>query len=480
MNPSEPPRQHLHPVAAIISLLRTLRALLPLFVVLLISEGAGASKSFAWVALLAIVFGLVEGVGGWLRFSYWIENGQLHVERGFLVRQKVLIPAERVQTVDLSAGVLQRLFGLVKAEVKTAAGTQVVFSALDQPSASELRQLLSREAAATRSQPGSQPTSRYVLSSGALLLAASTSGRLGVLLSGVAWMYSKVDDLIERRLVEFFESLELSGLLAARSPLFFVALASFGFLLAFLASVVAEVARFGGFQVVRTGDQLVISRGIFERREISVALHRIQAIRIVESLVRQPLGYAAIIVETAGHAEERGQSTQLHPFLHRSQWLPLLRALAPEHAISPSLLHPPRRALRRFLLKPTLGACVVVAFSSLSVPYGWLTLPLVVLGPYLGYLAYRDAAVGIQGHTLLLRRRLFGRVTAIVRRGRIQFSEQSSSLLQRRRALSTLTIAVASGTGGKRFSVPDMDADTVRGLTRFCAGAVSSPQAESP
>src|SRR5690606_23775719 len=155
---------------------------------------------------------------------------------------------------------------------------------------------------------------------------------------------------------------------------FIAALVVLGFLLAFVASVIAEVARFGGFSVTRSGDQLVIRRGLFERREISVSLERIQAIRIVEGLLRQPLGYASLIVETAGHAEERGQSTQLHPFLHRSQWLSLLGALTPEHAVAPELERPPRRALRRFATRPTLLALAVALPLTLALPFGWLSL----------------------------------------------------------------------------------------------------------
>src|SRR5690606_26620282 len=125
---------------------------------------------------------------------------------------------------------------------------------------------------------------RYALSIPELLLAASTSGRLGVLLSGIVWVYSYVDDFVDEQLIEALGSVDLTGSLTRASPGFIAALVVLGFLLAFVASVIAEVARFGGFSVTRSGDQLVIRRGLFERREISVSLERIQAIRIVEGL----------------------------------------------------------------------------------------------------------------------------------------------------------------------------------------------------
>lgn len=469
VSPSEPSKKRLHPVAALISVLRTLRGLLPLFLVILITQ-RGEIATMLLVALIAGGVSLIEGIGSWLRYIYWISEGELRVERGFVVRQRIMIPAERVQTVDVSAGLLQRLFGLVKVEVKTAAGTQVVMSAITRQNADELRQALAAGGSAESATETAPASYSYALSIPELLLAASTSGRLGVLLSGIVWVYSYVDDFVDEQLIEALGSVDLTGSLTRASPGFIAALVVLGFLLAFVASVIAEVARFGGFSVTRSGDQLVIRRGLFERREISVSLERIQAIRIVEGLLRQPLGYASLIVETAGHAEERGQSTQLHPFLHRSQWLSLLGALTPEHAVAPELERPPRRALRRFATRPTLLALAVALPLTLALPFGWLSLALVLLAPWLGYLSYRDAAAGTQAQTLLLRRRSVRRVTALVRRQRIQYTETSSSFLQRRRRLGDFAVAVASGTGGRRLWVSDLDSQAVDRLMEWSVG----------
>lgn len=475
-NPHDLPPQRLHPVAALIAVLKTLRSLLPLALVLLFTQRREGSSSILMVALFAVGASLVEGIGGWVRYRYSVSAGELRVERGFFVRQRIAIPAERVQTVDTSAGVLQRAFGLVKVEVKTAAGTQVVMSAITNSAATDLRLALSAEPSTEQNAGPPRELARYALTPRELLLAASTSGRIGVILSGVAWVYSRIDDFVEERLIDALTALELSDSISKANPLLVVLLVLSGLVVAFVASVIAEVARFGGFSVVRTGDQLVIRRGIFERREVAISLERIQAIRIVEGLLRQPLGYAAIIVETAGHAEERGQSTQLHPFLHRSRWHQLLRDLTPEHAIEPRQEHPPRRALRRFIVRPMVLGTVLALALSLSLPYGWLAFGLVLGAPWLGWLRYRDAAVGISGQVLLLKRRGLERVTAIVRRRRIQYAVASSSVLQRRKRLANLTCAVASGTGGSHFSVPELDADLVDDVVVWSNAAERLPE----
>jgi len=460
--------------------LKALRSLLPVLLVMLITGGRTLDSPVVMVAGVALCASLIEGIGGWLRYHYWVSGGELRVERGFFVRQRVAIPAERVQTVDISAGLLQRVFGLVKVEVKTAAGVQVVMSAISEAAAERLRSALGPQrsvsaAGDTETQgpaaPALHEVARYELTPRELLLAASTSGRLGVILSGMGWLYSQVDDFVEQRLLDLLSTLNLADSVSRLGPLVLLGIVVCTLLVAFVASVIAEVARFGGFSVVRTGNQLVIRRGLLERREVSVALDRIQAIRIVEGLLRQPLGYAAIIVETAGHADERGQSTPLHPFLHKSRWLQLLQELAPGHDIEPELTRPPARALSRFLVRPILMALLAAAFISVSVPFGWLSFVLALGAPALGWLSFRDAGVGVSGQTLMLTRRTLRRTTAIVRRRRIQFSESSSSWLQRRRGLADLTVAVASGTGGRPFSVPELDAELVDELVAWSSAA---------
>src|SRR5918997_498766 len=54
------------------------------------------------------------------------------------------------------------------------------------------------------------------------------------------------------------------------------------------------------------GKYLHISRGLLERHESTVPLARIQAIRVVEGVLRQPFGLASLRVESAGFGAETG------------------------------------------------------------------------------------------------------------------------------------------------------------------------------
>jgi membrane protein YdbS with pleckstrin-like domain len=122
---------------------------------------------------------------------------------------------------------------------------------------------------------------------------------------------------------------------------------------AWVLSVLGTIVAFAGFAVAREGERLRIRRGIIERREASVPVARVHAIRVIESPLREPLGFAQVRVETAGYADEPSTAQTLLPLVRRSQVARVLADLLPELELPPeALTHlepPPRRALRRQL-----------------------------------------------------------------------------------------------------------------------------------
>ncbi len=470
MNSSEPVKRHLHWVASVVSGLRALPQLVPFLVVVFLSRGANENAIWTLVmSLLVLPISLAFGIARWWRYRYWVENGELRVEQGLLVRRRVYLPRERVQAFDVTAGVIQRIFGLVRVEVKSAAaGSQVELSAVSRDEAERLRVELgqSHERADAPSK-----SVRYVMTPRQLLLAASTSGQIGVILSGVAWLFAQVEDVVRERLIAYLEQTQVAGDVSRTNPILIASLIFAGLLLAWLLSIVGAVVRYGGFSVERKGEDLIVRRGLLERREVAIPVDRVQAIRIVESLARQPFGYGALFVESAGHAEERGKSTYLHPCLPRSAWVPMLQELVPEFAVQPPMQRPPRRAIVRFVFRPLLIFGLLATLAVLFVPYGWIAVAAPIAFVLLGLLAYRDTGFGTTAQVAVLRSRGTSRHTALVPRRRIQFVSTSRSWFQRRRRVANVVIGAASGASGRRFEARELDEEQAAGLLDWCSAS---------
>jgi putative membrane protein len=237
-----------------------------------------------------------------------------------------------------------------------------------------------------------------------------------------------------------------------------------GLLLAWFLAIAGTVLAYTGFTLSREGDFLYIKRGLLERREATIPLARIQAIRVSEGVLRQPFGLAAVRVESAGYGEDAGVSTMLFPLLPRNEVDEFLTSAVPEFAVNPALQPLPRRALRRYVFRAVFGylilalAAALVSFLVFGSAVGLLAFFLVPSAALYGWLSYRDAGWTFEEDRLVVRYRSLGRKTAVAPRRRLQSREVIRSPFQRRVRLATFLAEVASGSGGSALRVKDLDA----------------------
>jgi putative membrane protein len=243
-----------------------------------------------------------------------------------------------------------------------------------------------------------------------------------------------------------------------------------GVLLAWLLAIAGTILAYSGFTLSREGDFLYIKRGLLERREATIPLSRIQAIRISEGLLRQPFGLASLRVESAGYGEDAGVSTMLFPLLLRNEVEELLAAAAPEFAGAPAIEPLPRRSLRRYVFRSTF-LCMIIAIAAVLVSFVVFQSALGLLGIFLippaaayGWLCYRDAGWAFEEDRLIVRHRSLGRKTAIAPRAHLQSRGMVSSPFQRRVRLATFLAEVASGSGGSVVRIKDLDGGAARAL----------------
>lgn len=455
--------QRLHPAAMLEYLLKKGRTLLEILVPLVILwYGQKELREWMIPGLIAvlILFCLYVFIY-WSRFVFFVANHELRVEYGVLVRKKRYVPFNRIQGIQLTAGIVQRWFGLVKMEVETAAGAnevEISLVALSREQAQTLAKLLQVDSGEEKSASGpadlSVPPLQKRLSTLELLGAASTSNGIGVVLALIIALLSQIDqffpglDVYETIGQYFLQALGWSGWAIVLTVL--TALGAAWFL-----SALAAMVTMSGFTLQRNGERLLISHGLLEQKQISIPVKRIQALSVVEDVLRQPFHLGHATLTTAGYAGKDMTANLLFPLLHRSQFLMVLQSFLPELATEGLQVNRlPSAALSRYLiwtLSPFLLAAVPLV---IFVPGGvWLVLPLMVLGLILGYARYRAAGYRIYGDKLVIRSRFLGLSTTIIPRMRIQSLDFSQSWWQARHALGTLTVSTASGMGGASYAV---------------------------
>ncbi|WP_276271864.1 PH domain-containing protein [Haloarcula litorea] len=459
---------------------------------------AGAMGLPGWTPLvLAPAGALVAGgyaLARHLRFRYEIAGDTLTVESGVFARQSREIPLGRIQNVDAEQNVLNRLLGLAAVSFETAGGstTEATLNAVDTDEADRLRRLVQRhggsesvgagdgtELGDTGAGPTTDRETLFAFSTRDLLTYAVVSIRPTAPVIALAGLPLGGD--LVTAIVRF--NLELVTGQRTLTPglvetvglpraLAFAALVVAEFLLAALVvSVVLTVVEYHDFHLFREDDDLRYERGLVRRYSGTIPLSKVQTVSVRENALMRRVGYATLVVETAGYSGGNDESSKgvAVPMAPREDVVELARDVEPFGDLS--FERPPERARRRYAARFGLIALAFVgvayAVDALVVDSGrwWLSLGLLALVPPAAHLRWRNRGVALGEEVFATRSGFWRRTTRVVPYYRIQTVFVERSPFQRRRHLATVTADTASTTSILGGSATAYDVDDERAAT---------------
>jgi putative membrane protein len=492
VTPDEPPWRRLDRRMLAVTPLSGAVRLLPVAALLLLT-GQGDAVGRLWVPLgiaLALVLG---GVVRWRTTRYRITADRVELHTGWLRRQRRSVPRDRIRTVDLTAKLVHRVFGLSVVQVGAASGSSPESSglALDAVSKAEAdrlrRELLDRSAAVTPEHPVPPPAEdlarlRWSWLRFAPLTFSSIAG-IGAVLAAV---YNLFDDLgVDPRDVPAVDD-AAHRLTAAPIWLGVAVVACLLLVVAVIGALLLFAERWYDYRLTREatteGGALRVKRGLLTRRSLSVSEQRLRGAEIVEPLLLRAGRGAQTRALSAGLSRD-AQGGVLQPPAPRAEAHRVASVALreqPELATLAPLLRHPRAALRRRLTRALLPATavVVIAFAvGLAVPVPWLGPAGLVLLPIALLLAldrYRNLGHRLTPRYLVTRQGSVQRRTVALQRTGVIGWTFRQSVFQRRAGLVEVEAVTAAGAGGYTVldvSAPDgvalADATVPRLLTPF-------------
>jgi putative membrane protein len=479
-------RYKLHPISAVINFIKGLKDLIFPFVIVFVANGFQGGGEGGWLSYIPYMIGalvlilvLTSGIIKWKRFVYWFEDDELRIEYGLFVKKKRYIPFERIQSINYTEGILHRPFKLMKLKIETAgsgvsAEAEAELTAITKDAAS----LIEKELADAKKRKNTSKTREdvpidevasfeetavqgkriYQMTTKELLVLATTSGGIGVVLSGLAVFVSQMSDLIpyERIYDEVVVFLKFGVLLVALSIFVFL-------LITWILSVVLTTLNYHQFTIWQEDDQIILTRGLLEKKKVAIPLGRVQGIQIVENPLRQLFGYCSVTVESAGGSQsEKDQKIRLFPLIKKDEVKKYLEDLFPNVKVDQSWTRSPSKAKPFYYridfiwMIPIIG--VVIYFYY---PYGLLSLLLVPFIMLIGLWQHRSAAFSIVGNQLALRYRGISLHTFFLEKKRMQKFEIKQSPFQKRRALASIETTIKSGLLGATAKVEHLELNDV-------------------
>ncbi|QFG01244.1 hypothetical protein PB01_17915 [Psychrobacillus glaciei] len=467
----------LHPISAIINFIKVLKDMILPFIVVVTVNGFGGSRdsdgwpSFITYSIYAVVliFLLVSGIVKWKRFRYWFEDGELRIEYGLFVKKMRYIPFERIQSLNYTEGIFHRPFGLVKVKVETAGGgpteeADAVLTAITKDAAEQIK----REMIQTKSkQPGElneaiqhevvlteEARPIFTMSIKDLIVLASTSGGVGVFFSGLAVFAAQFSNIIPYEMIydEIVVFIRFGALIIVLGVFFVL-------LVAWVVSVFLTLINYYNFTISIEDNEIVITRGLLEKKKITLPLSRIQGVRVVENPFRQLIGYASIIVDSAGGSlEEKDEKIRLLPLVKKTKIHSVLEQIFLDLDLEPNFITVPKRS-RKFFYR--LDFLWIIPVSTTIIyffyPFGLLSLILLPLSYIFGMWQQRTAGYAVNGPHLVMRYRNLSKVTIWMEKKRIQSMTERMTFFQKRKNVSSIITTIKSGVSGSTAIVPHLD-----------------------
>ncbi|QKS71146.1 PH domain-containing protein [Paenalkalicoccus suaedae] len=482
-----------HPAVIFITFLSNLKQVIfTLIAVFIVGQSSNTFSTIFTLFFSAFILlsSLVSGLIFWWRFLYIVHEEELQIKQGLFFTKNRYIRRERIQSIDINAKLLQRLFGLVELRIETAGGqgeAEFKITALRQEEAEQIKAMLLRRGSkpvtdsldAHPNEPlqhndddvygpkefkeqyspafveevqeeKREPSYTWDLSVKRLLIAAATSSGVGIAATFIAAVVSQAPSFLPEWLFEMALSRLFQSSLLLIGAFVVTVLA-----LAWLFTFVSTLLKYGQFKVEKDDHDIHISRGVLEKRSLTINEKNITAVRIVQNLLREPFGFVSVYVESAGGGtKDEDQSTILLPLCKRSEVEGLLRELASDFAFTPSYEGLPKKSMRRYMIKLILIPTILAGIATYFLPYGYVSFLLPLAGAFIGYLQYKAAGITTETTYLCMRSRGIAKTDVYLPKKRIQTMDMSQHLLQKVDQLHTIHVSVLTTLSGKTFHLP--------------------------
>ncbi|MED1057360.1 PH domain-containing protein [Bacillus mycoides] len=438
-----------HPITILLGI--RIATLLPfIFLVLFRSDGEVKPWYFLHLVLLAILFIMaIFSAIKWYFKVYWVENNIVHIKHGVFVKKESYLNKDRVQNISTSSNVIYQMLGLTKLNIEVAGGgsePEVMLAGIKEDEAKELIALLNKKrSAASEEVPMAEESKTiYQLTMKEILVASITSGRFGLVFSGLLLIYTEFNQFLPEWLINKVEAYVMDN-----GVYELIVMAAILMAVSWVVSTAGYALKYANFKIERNGNEIRIVQGLFDKKEFVLKLHRIQAITVKEGILRQPFGYCSVEVEVIQSIEAAGNEVMLHPFMKKKDVQQLLAYLQLPYETEEEIVHLPKAALRRYVVMGWITSAVLaVPIAGASIYFKqhtalFVLIPLFIVFTILAYARYKSGGYMIRDNQLVMVHRGLAKYTGIMRRRHIQVVGYNQSYFQKKDELCTAAVAVA-------------------------------------
>lgn len=341
--------QKLHPISYLSGLIKTIKQnfiVIILFFINIKDFHFADLKQYLWPGFLLILFiaSFIINAAKVFTTRYWIEDNHFIVTYGVFNKKRKELDIQRIQSVDTSQDIVNRVFGGLILEIKVPSDSiklEIVSKAQSEYIEQQIKKVQNTIDAAddivTENEEGpinaeynQDQKTIFRLTLKELTLMSLTSGSIVLAILTIMPILGSFQSVIPwERIFNQFQYIAQAAYIVT-SLLIII-----GLLIAYIIGVIIEFTRYYGYTLKEENHQLKIRYGLFNVKSLTVPTIRIQAVVEKQSFLRRLIGYTTIyfVITSDGvnkmESENASGEVVILPFMKRKNAYDMLHYLVP-------------------------------------------------------------------------------------------------------------------------------------------------------
>ena len=465
-----------------------IRNLFPFILVFLFGGSLKEGGSIIYLISAVAILGAIYSVISFFKYYFYLEDGNLIVQKGVLKRSMLEIPFDRIQSINFEQNVLHRVFNVVKLNMDTAgsSGSELQLNALNHDMASALSNyILSHKTNSSKQeslQEGNVSTSVgkkiiFNLTIPQLLKVGITANHLrsgALIIFFFLWIGENLRDIgldVEEKMEDYVPVAE-----AMSNSLIIVSIGLILFMMiAFVISLVRTVLKYYDLNMYRIGDGFVIESGLLNRKEHAAKDDKIQLLSWSQNLLQKWGKIFELKMKQASSVEVSDKQSIIVAGLDAEDIENTENYLFKQHKteIDNMTLQPVDKYYRykkffyrSLFLWPVIGYFIYNDQYDFAI-YTVVFYVILMIG---AHLAFTKKRYGLSDSMVVIRGGTWGQEATMLLLHKIQNVMLTQTPFQSRRSLGSLVLFTASGS----VQIPDIDYNKCREMQDYLLYKVES------
>lgn len=405
-NLDTPQRQSI--LGIVVYLVRNFRAMLSAMILLI---ALASSQPVFWLilataALPVIIFIGVLAYYQYMNFTFHVSEDELIINKGVFFKERVVIDLDRIQSIQITENLIQRILKLVAIKVDTAGakGSQLEIPALKEIHAKELRELIYfRKKALAQSteiedtyKPHTDEVEEDVnvqtlvrLSIWDLFIVGITENHLRTGFVALAFLYGTLNQyqpIVEKYFDETFDEFAAEAVNAGLAIVLILIVVYIVF--SILLSIIRTFLRFYGMEAVLKRKSVDISTGLIKREKYSIPDRKVQFIRFESNPLRRAVGYESAKIRPSSSVEDDARNQRIEiPALRKADVNQLTKGVFENYEKPQFALIGNKWGYARLWFNISL-AILIVAATGLYFEFGYKSFLILIAAVLMGTLGY--------------------------------------------------------------------------------------------